>query len=132
MEAVLRVFQAFFKLFRPHCLDKLIRILVRFQMKNAGFQPGCLYHGDGAKPSFYAGSVAVIAQDHFIGIPFEQTAVLLCQRRSQRGNRIGKARLMHGNHIHVAFADDQIFSVSTPRNVQPVHVPALIKNRRFR
>ena len=39
---------------------------------------------------------------------------------------------MHGNHIHIALAEDQIFFPCGPGNVQPVKIPAFIKNLCFR
>ena len=63
------------------------------------------------------------------GLPY---ACLLYTSRSQRRHCIVKSCLMHGDHIHVPLADDQIFLSRRTRHIQSVQISALIKDLRLR
>ena len=52
--------------------------------------------------------------------------------RSQRRHGIGEARLVHGDHIHVALADQHIPGPGCSCEIQAIQIPALIKKLRFR
>ena len=52
--------------------------------------------------------------------------------RSQGSHGVFKARLVHGNHIHVALADQHALFPSRPGHVQAIEVPALVEDCRLR
>ena len=52
--------------------------------------------------------------------------------RSQRGHRIGKARLMHGNDIHITLTEQHILLSGGSRIIQSIQVAALVKQLRLR
>ena len=49
------------------------------------------------------------------------------ERGAERSHCIGKARLVKGNHIHIAFAENHMIRACAARIVEPVKIPALIK-----
>ena len=80
----------------------------------------------------YTGIVTVVCKDHFICITFQQCGMFLCQCSSKRSNCIFETCLMHGDHIHIAFADQQVFFPCRSGYIQSVEISAFVKNKCFR
>ena len=101
-------------------LDKFIRILVRLHMQHPSRNPCRLQKRNRPQRRLHTCFITVIRQNHLIRIPFQDRRMLARQCRAKRSHRIGKARLMQGNDIHVALTDNQIFFPCGPRNMQTV------------
>ena len=61
---------------------------------------------DGPLRPFLPRGVRVENKNYLIAIPGDQTGMFLREGGAQR-NRVGKARLMQGDHVHISFAEDQ-------------------------
>ena len=101
-------------------------------MKNPRGYPRRFQHGNRPKRRLDAGSVAVVGQDNLIGIALQKTGMLGGKSRSQGSHRILKACLVHGNHIHVALADQHALFPGRPGHVQAIEIPALVEDCRLR
>ena len=101
-------------------------------MENPRRDPRRLQHGNGPERRLDTGSVAVVGQDNLIGIALQKAGMLGGEGRSQGSHRVFKARLMHGNHIHVALADQHALFPGRPGHVQAIEVPALVEDCRLR
>ena len=55
-----------------------------------------------------------------------------CQRGSQRSYGVREPCLVHGDHIHIALAQDQIVFSGRPCRIQSVEIPAFIEDLRLR
>ena len=87
---------------------------------------------NGTKGSPHACIITVIQKQYLLSVTLQQTCMSGSKCRSQRCHRIGKPCLMHGYHIHISFTQDQIIFSRGSCNIQPVQIPAFIKNRSLR
>ena len=53
--------------------------------------------------------------------------LLLCERGAEGSHGIGKAGLVKGNHVHIAFAQNHMVRACAARIVESVEISALIK-----
>jgi len=87
---------------------------------------------NGTKGSPHACIITVIQKQYLLSVTLQQTCMSGSKCRSQRCHRIGKPCLMHGYHIHISFTQDQIIFSRGSCNIQPVQIPAFIKDRSLR
>src|SRR6185312_17013682 len=81
-----------------------------------------------------AGTVAVESKHHLAHQAKDAAEMLGRGRRTECRNRIGDARLMQTNRVHVAFDNQQTFQVGTgmPGLVEPVELAPLVEKNRLR
>ena len=108
--AVLRLFQTFFERFAALVLNKLIRVLIRSQIDDTRCKTNPFEHRNRTKRRFDACLIAVIDHKNLVGIPLHQPRLQRCERCSKRSYRVIESCLVHGNYVHIALADNQIFS----------------------
>ena len=131
-KAVHGLVQTFLKGLRSFVLDELVRILPGLQAYYPGRYPGFTKDRDRTKCCPDAGAITVIKKQYFLGVTFHKTCMSGGQCSSKRRHCIGKASLMHGDHIHISLTEDQIILPGGPGHIQPVKIPALIKDLRLR
>ena len=113
-------------------LNEFIRIFPRFQTYHSGCHSCLPKYRNRTERSPDACSVTVIKQKYFLGVTLHKACMAGGQRCSQRCHRIGKARLVHGDHIHISLTEDEIILPRRPCHIQAVQVTALVKNLRLR
>ena len=82
------------KCFRSEVLDKFIRILIRFHTDHFCGDAGVLQNRHRPECRLRSGFITVVRQVHFTHIPFDQSGMSGCQRRSQRCHSVRKTCLM--------------------------------------
>ena len=83
-------------------LYKFIGVLIALHLQYAHIEACIPEYGEGPQLGLDACLVAVLGKDDLIRISLEQPCMLLIESRAQRGHCIGEARLMEGDHIHIA------------------------------
>ena len=131
-KAVHGMIEPFFKSLCSFILNKLVRVFPRFQAYYPGRYPGFTKDRDRTKCCPDSCTVTVIKKQNFLGVTFHKTCMSGGQCSSKRRHCIGKASLMHGDHIHISLTEDQIILPGGPGHIQPVKIPALIKDLRLR
>jgi len=124
--------QTFLKGLRSFILDELVRILPGLQAYYPGRDSRLPQDRDRTKGRPDPCTVTVIKKQDFLGVTFHKTCMSGGQCSSKRRHCIGKACLMHGDHIHISLTEDQIILPGGPGHIQPVKIPALIKDLRLR
>ena len=117
---------------RPEFFQKLVRILGIPHLQDLHLQSCLFQHGNCPLSSALTGFIAVINEDHLLGVPGHQHRMFLRQRGSQRSHRAVKSILVQGNRIHVALYQNQIAKFTFLCEIQSEQVFALIENFRFR
>ena len=117
------------KAFRPEFLDKFIGVLGIRDGKHPDLHPRRLQQTGGPPGGCLAGGIAIVAQHHFPGVLCDEPTLLLRQRGAQGGHRVGKARLVHRDHIHVPLAQDQLLAVAALGKIEGKEVPAFFEYR---
>ena len=131
-KTVHRLVQTLFKSLRALILDKLVRILPWLQAYHPGRNPCLPKDWDRTESRPDACAITVIKKQNFFGVTFHKTCMSGCQSGSKRCHCIGKACLMHGDHIHISLTEDQVILPGGPGHIQSVEIPALVKNLRLR
>ena len=124
--------QTFLKGLRSFILDELVRILPGLQAYYPGRDSRLPQDRNRTKCRPDPCTVTVIKKQDFLGVTFHKTCMSGGQCSSKRRHCIGKACLMHGDHIHISLTEDQIILPGGPGHIQPVKIPALIKDLRLR
>ena len=78
------------------------------------------------------GFITVIKKQHLLRVTLQKACMSRGERRSKRSNGICESCLVHGDHIHISLTEDQIILPGGPGHIQPVKIPALIKDLRLR
>ena len=131
-EAVLRFVDPLLKSVPSLRLDKLIGILVGPQIDHRGLQAAVSQDTDIAQCGTDAGAVAVIGQKDAFGISSKKCRLAGRKCRSQRGHCLIKTRLVHGDHIHITLAEDQVVRLCPARQVQGVKISAFVEDHGVR
>ena len=131
-EAVLRFVDPLLKSVPSLRLDKLIGILVGPQIDHRGLQTAVSQDTDIAQCGTDAGAVAVIGQKDAFGISSKKCRLAGRKCRSQRGHCLIKTRLVHGDHIHITLAEDQVVRLCPARQVQGVKISAFVEDHGVR
>ena len=78
--------------------------------------------------------IAIQSDDRLITDAPHQLQLGLCYRRAQGGHRGSKSRLRQGDHIHIAFCDNQALPLARglPRRAMVIERAALIKKLSLR
>ena len=126
------LFQTFLKGFFSLCLNKFIRVLVGSQIYHPRADSRSTENRNSSESRFLSSFVTVIGEKHFLGIPTHKAGVAGSKSGSQRGYCIGKACLVHGNHIHISLTNNQIGLTGGSGHIQAVEISAFIKNLGFR
>ena len=116
------------KFLRPQVLDKFIRIFIGIHPDNLCRDSCFSQDRNCPERCLRPCLIAVIGQVHLLDITPDQGSMPRGQRGTQGSHRIGKAGLMHRNHIHIAFTEQKIGLPRGPGTVQPVQIPAFVKN----
>ena len=89
-------------------LQKLVGVLSAGQHHAGERGLGALDVAHGGLGGVLAGSVAVEHADDRLGEARERADVLERKRGAEGGDRVGEARLVHGDDVHVALGDDGV------------------------
>ena len=129
---VLRFIKPLLECLRALRLDKLVRILVRLQIQDSGAQPGLTQHLIVPERRLHPRFIAVIRQNNILRVPLQNLCLSGREARPERSHRLCEAGLMHGNHIHIPLAQNELILPAPPRKIQSVQISALVKDRRLR
>ena len=97
-------------------------------MDDPGRQPRLFQDRNRPERRFHSRLIAVIGQQHLVGITLQNRGLLRRKSSPQRRHSLRKARLMHGDHVHISFTEDHIGLPAHTRQIQSVEVPALIED----
>ena len=109
--------------------DKLIWVLSSGNGNDADVHPRVPQQVNGPLGSLLSGGIGVKHQRHRGGVPGDKTGVLRGKGSAQRRHSIGEPRLMQGDNIHIAFAQDQSVPSPTLGKVKGEQVVGLFKRQ---
>ena len=127
-KAVLRLADALFKRLTSQRFHKFIRILVGLHIDDSTGQSSLPQNADAPQRRLDSGTVAVVGQQHIVCIP-PKRRLLRCESSPQGCHRLPEARLMHGDHIHITLAENDVGAPGPSGIIEPVQIPPLVKYR---
>ena len=105
---------------------------MRLHVDDLGCNAGGPQDRNGPPGSLDARIVRIVGQQHLVHIALQKTRLIFRQGGAQGGHRTLKAGLVHGNHIHIALAEDHIGLPGLPGEIQPEEIPGFVEKLGFR
>ena len=105
-----------------------VGVLGALHREDPGLDPHLFQKAHSPAGSGPASAVRIVGNNDFLGITGNQTALLRGECRAQCSHHILKAGLMNGNHVHIAFCQNQLVGTCILGKVERKEVAALLKD----